>query len=78
MNRVKPQVVKALVGKQIVQVNFGYILPAPDLRFIRYVSWPFNIGDPTSVFRFVIHHDVWPSIKRRIESLGYEVNEKDD
>lgn len=78
MNRYKKQTVTATIKEQTVSVDFGYMLPAPDLRLIRYVSWPVNINDLRNAFSFTLQPAVWPTIKERLTSLGYEVNETHD
>lgn len=78
MNKVQQQTINATIREHIVSIECGYLLPAPDLRFIRYVSWPMNTADMKEAFRFVLHPAVWPAIKDRLISLGYEVHENHD
>lgn len=78
MNKNKKQAVTATIKEQTVSIDLGYMLPAPELRFIRYVSWPANINDSSNAFSFTLQPVVWPTIKERLTSLGYEVNETHD
>ena len=78
MNKVKKQAVTATIRKTIVSVECGYLLPAPDLRFIRFLSWPANIADMKDAFKFILHPAVWPGVRERLISLGYEVHENHD
>ena len=78
MNKVKRQTVTASIREHIVTVEFGYLLPAPDLRLMRFISWPVNIEDMKNAFGFMLHPAVWPGVKDRLISLGYEVHESYD
>ena len=78
MNNVKKQTIAATISESIVSVECGYLLPAPDLRFMRYVSWPVNIADMKDAFRFLLHPAIWPGVRERLISLGYEVRENHD
>lgn len=78
MNKVSKQVITASVKEHMVLIECGYLLPAPDLRFMRFVSWPFDITDMKDSFRFILHPAIWPGIKGRLISLGYEVHENHD
>ena len=78
MNKVKRQAMTATIREHIVTVEFGYLLPAPDLRLIRFVSWPVDIVDMKNAFRFILHPAIWPGVKNRLISLGYEVHENHD
>ena len=78
MNKIKKQVVTASISEHIVQVEFSYLLPTPDLRFVRYISWPASISNMKDDFNFMLHPAVWPAIKERLISLGYEVHENHD
>lgn len=76
MNKVSRQIITASITENIISVELGYMLPAPELRFVRYVSWPANIADHKNAFRFIFHPAVWSAIKERFTTLGYEVHEK--
>lgn len=78
MNRIRKQVVNARIGKHIVLIEFGYLLPAPDLRFMKFISWPVDMVNMRDDFRFMLHPAVWPAIRNRLLSLGYEVHENHD
>ncbi len=78
MNKVKRQTVTASIREHIVTVEFGYLLPVPDLRLIRFISWPVDITDVKNAFRFILHPAIWPGVKNRLISLGYEVHENHD
>ena len=78
MNKVKKQAVTALIREHTVLIEFDYLLPAPDLRFMKYVSWPANAVDIKNDFRFLLQFSIWPGVKKRLTSLGYEVYENYD
>lgn len=78
MNKIKGQAVNASIREHIVTVEFGYLLPSPDLRLIRFISWPVDIADMKNAFRFRLHPAIWPGVKNRLISLGYEVHENHD
>ena len=79
MNRVKKQTVSASIREHVVFLSFGYLLPAPDLRFLRYVSWPAHPNNQSDDrFNFMIHPAIWQALKERLIFLGYEVTEAND
>lgn len=78
MNAVRKQVVTATIRESIASVECGYLLPAPDLRFMRFVSWSVNISNIKDAFTFLLHPAIWPGVRERLISLGYEVHENHD
>lgn len=78
MNAQKQQLITATIGRQLVQVQIGYLLPEPELRFLRYVSWPEELPEYDQPWRFALRPQLWPMLKERLEFLKYTVEEKDE
>ena len=78
MNAQKRQSITATIGKQLVRVEIGYLLPAPELRFLRYISWPEALPEYDQPWRFALRPQLWPMLKERLEFLKYAVEEQDE
>lgn len=75
VNRRKKQVVKATKENDLVHLEFGYRPPSPDLRFIRYISWPENTMNLDDAWHFSISSALWPMLKDRLSNLDFELEE---
>ena len=69
----KPQSVFAEEASDAVRIKLSYKLPKNDLRFFQYIAWPASIAALENPFSFVMHKKVWPTVKKRLLSLNYEV-----
>lgn len=78
MNAHQRQPITATIGKQLVRIQIGYLLPAPELRFLRYISWPETLLEYDHPWCFFIRPQLWPMLKERFEFLKYIVEEKNE
>jgi len=77
VNGRKKQKAVARIGGELVLLELGYLLPKPDTRFLRFVSWPYNLETIADQrFRFCLHPRVWPVVRDRLEFLGFAVEEQ--
>ena len=75
MNGYMPQRAIAKIGATLTQVDLSYLLPAPELRFLRYIAWPETLHEPDRPWRFALHTALWPALKARLTFLKYTVEE---
>lgn len=78
-NRARRQRVYARFdGAGLVYLNFTYLLPRPELRFLRLIAWPDNESSPEldEAWRFCLAREVWLMLRERLEFLHYEVIEE--
>lgn len=78
MNAHKQQLITATIGKQLVRIQIEYLLPAPELRFLRYISWPETLLEYDLPWCFSVRPQLWPTLKERFEFLKYAVEEKNE
>ena len=77
VNDRKKQKVMAKIDKELVELYMGYLLPEPDERFMRFVSWPDQLQElQKRKFQFKIHPRIWPVVKERLIFLCYAVEEQ--
>ena len=76
MNSYNRQKVVAEFSNNTIILETRYRLPLPDLRFLRYVSWPIGTSYPNETWRFMIHSGLWSIVKTRLTQLLYDVEEK--
>lgn len=75
MTKHQAQYVKTVVNSSLVNVEIGYWLPQPELRFLRYIAWPDPIIDLKQGWNYTIHPELWPTFKKRMQFLNYSVEE---
>lgn len=80
MNRAQRQRAIATRGQSdLVHLNLTYLLPRPELRFLRLIAWPEDDGTTLEeAWRFCLMRAVWPIMKERLEFLNYEVIEENE
>ena len=77
VNRQRKQKAVATISKRLVRLEMGYLLPKPDLRFLKYVAWPESLRElKRQGFRFSLQPHIWPIIKERLTFLGFAVEER--
>lgn len=79
VNRARRQRVCARFdGAGLVYLNITYLLPRPELRFLRLIAWPDNETSPEldEAWRFCLAREAWPMLRERLEFLHYEVIEE--
>ena len=77
VNSQMKQKVLAKIDKDLVNIHIGYLLPKPDMRFLRFVSWPDQLQDlRESQFQVSLHPRIWPVVKERLIFLGFAVEEQ--
>ena len=77
VNGQRKQSVLAKVGRNLVDLEIGYLLPEPDARFLRFVSWPDNLQSiSSSRFMISMHPRIWPVVRDRLNFLGFAVEEQ--
>ena len=79
VNGQKKQGALAAVGKHLVKLQLGYLLPKPDLRFLKFVSWPESLNTLEKPgFRVSLSPRVWPLVRDRLNFLGFAVEEQNE
>lgn len=77
VNDHRKQMAFAKVGKDLVELEVGYMLPGPDARFLRFVSWPESLRSiSTPGFNVNLHPWMWPVVRERLNFLGFAVEEQ--
>ena len=77
VNEQRKQSAHAKITKELVELELGYLLPEPDARFLRFVSWPETLQKlSNSRFKVSLHPRVWPIIQDRLNFLGFAVEEQ--
>ena len=77
VNRQRKQSALAKISKELVELELGYLLPGPDARFLRFVSWPGSLHIvPNASFKVSLHPWIWPIIRDRLNFLGFAVEER--
>lgn len=77
VNGQRKQRVVAGVGKHLVNLQLGYLLPKPDMRFLKFVSWPESLDQiDKPAFWVCLSPQVWPVVRDRLNFLGFAVEEQ--
>ena len=77
VNGQRKQNAFAKVGRDLVELEVGYLLPGPDARFLQFVSWPESLQTiASSRFKVSLHPRIWPVVRDRLNFLGFAVEEQ--